>query len=68
MRVPSLYVLNQILPMDIVYEIDKFFPYPKKKKQTVSPSMQKELQKIQTLNLRGKTGMYMKDLIDFVLD
>ena len=68
MRVPSLYVLNQVLPMDVVREIDKFFPYPKKKKQSVSPSMQKELQKIQTLNLRGKTGMYMKDLIDFVLD
>ena len=68
MRVPSLYVLNQVLPMDVVREIDKYFPYPKKKKQSVSPSMQKELQKIQTLNLRGKTGMYMKDLIDFVLD
>jgi hypothetical protein len=68
MRVPSLYVLNQVLPMDVVREIDKFFPYPKKKKQPVSPSMQKELQKIQTLNLRGKSGMYMKDLIDFVLD
>jgi len=68
MRVPSLYVLNQILPMDVVREIDKFFPYPKKKKESISPSMQKELQKIQTLNLRGKSGMYMKDFIDFVLD
>jgi hypothetical protein len=68
MRVPSLYVLNQVLPMDVVREIDKFFPYPKKKKESISPSMQKELQKIQTLNLRGKSNMYMKDLIDFVLD
>ncbi len=54
--------------MDVVREIDKFFPYPKKKKESISPSMQKELQKIQTLNLRGKSNMYMKDLIDFVLD
>lgn len=68
MRVPSLYVLNQVLPMDVVREIDKFFPYPKKKKESVSPSMQKELHKIQTITLHGKSAMYMKDLIDFVLD
>jgi hypothetical protein len=68
MRLPSLYVLNQILPMDVVREIDKFFPYPKKKKQEVSPSMQKELHKIQTLALRGKSNMYLKDFIDFTLD
>ncbi len=68
MRIPSLYVLNQILPMDVVREIDKFFPYPKKKKESVSPSMQKELHKIQTITLYGKSPMYMKGLIDFVLD
>jgi hypothetical protein len=54
--------------MDVVREIDKFFPYPKKKKQEVSPSMQKELHKIQTLALRGKSNMYLKDFIDFTLD
>lgn len=54
--------------MDVVREIDKFFPYPKKKKESVSPSMQKELHKIQTITLHGKSAMYMKDLIDFVLD
>jgi hypothetical protein len=54
--------------MDVVREIDKFFPYPKKKKEQVSPSMQKELHKIQTMTLYGKNQMYMKGLIDFVLD
>jgi hypothetical protein len=54
--------------MDVVREIDKFFPYPKKKKESISPSMQKELHKIQTLTLYGKNQMYMKGLIDFVLD
>lgn len=63
------YVLEPILPMDLVYVIYTFLPKPpKKKKEQVSPSFQKELQKIQSLELKGKNGMYMKGLDDFVLD
>jgi hypothetical protein len=63
------YVLEPILPMDLVYVIYTFLPKPlKKKKEEVSPSFQKELQKIQSLELKGKNGMFMKGLDDFVLD
>lgn len=68
MRQPSLFVLKSILPGDIVTHIDKFLPYPKKQKIIHSPSLQKELTKIQNMKLKGLNNMYMKNLYDFVLD
>ena len=68
MRVKALLVLDDILPFDVIKYIDRFVPYDKPKKDNISPSMQKELYRIQTLSLRGKSPMYMKDLIDFCLD
>lgn len=70
MNSPSpVFVLESILPRDVVCVIDSFVPRPvKKKKGQVSPSMQKELQKIQTVMLKGKNAMYMRDLEDFCLD
>lgn len=63
------YVLERILPIDLVYVIHSFLPRPvKKKKESISPSMQKELTKIQHMTLKGKNGMYMKNLEDFCLD
>jgi hypothetical protein len=63
------YILKDILPDDLIYVINSFLPRPsKKKKQVISPSMQKELTKIQTLLLRGKNAMYMRNLEDFCLD
>jgi hypothetical protein len=63
------YVLEPILPLDLVYVIHSFIPRPiKKKREQISPSLQKALQTIQTLELKGKNGMYMKGLDDFVLD
>ncbi len=66
MRNANVKMLTQFLPEDIIRVIDSFFPYPKKKK--ISPSMQKELKKIQTMHIRNKPTMYLKDLIDFCLD
>lgn len=68
MRVKGVLVLDEILPFDVIKYIDKFMFVEKPKKANVSPSMQKELYRIQTLSLRGKSPMYMKDLIDFCLD
>ena len=68
MRVKGLLVLDEILPFDVIKYIDKFMFIEKPKKVNVSPLMQKELYRIQTLSLRGKSPMYMKDLIDFCLD
>ena len=63
------YVFESILPLDLVYVIHSYLPRPpKKKKEHVSPTLQKELQKIQSLELKGKNEMYMKGLDDFVLD
>lgn len=63
------YLLRDILPDDLIYVIHTFLPKPpKKKKEAVSPSLQKELTKIQCVLLNGKSGMYMRDLDDFCLD
>ena len=49
-------------------------PLPKKEKtssihsNTSSPSLERELTKIQSMNLKGKNAMYMMDLDDFCLD
>jgi len=68
MHQPSLFVLKSILPDDLVTYIDKFLPYYKKQKKSCSPSLQKELTKIQNMKLKGLNNMYMKNFCDFVLD
>jgi len=68
MRNPYIQVLDRILPQDLIYVIDSYFEYPKKKKNiSVSPSLQRQLQKIQTSPTR-KLAMYMRGLEDFCLD
>ncbi len=62
------YVFEPILPFDLIYVIDSYLPRPYKKKKEHSPSMQKQLTKIQNMFLKGKSGMYMKYLEDFCLD
>lgn len=63
------YELEPILPLDLIYVIDTFLPKPvKEKKKQVSPSLEKELRRIQTIELRGKSGTYMRHLEDFLLD
>lgn len=68
MNQPSLFVLKSVLPEDIVTYIDNFIPFRKKIKKEYSPSLQKELTKIQNMKLKGLNNMYMKNLYDFVLD
>jgi hypothetical protein len=63
------YVLEPALPLELIYVIHSYLPRPpKKKKEQVSPTFQKELLKIQSLELKGKNGMYMRGLDDFILD
>ena len=69
MRNPNVQLLSCILPDDLIMVIDKYFAYPKKKKVSeVSPSMQRELKKIQTMYIRKLPANYMKGLDDFCLD
>ena len=42
-------------------------PKPRRKKQ-VSPSIQRELDKVQKLKLKGVNNMYLRDFSDFLLD
>lgn len=62
------YVIEQQLPEDIVKHIYSYIPYPKKKKVEHSPSLRRELTRIQSVELKGKCGMYMSGLDDFCLD
>ena len=69
MRNPNVKLLSSFLIDDVLGIIDSFFPYKKKKKSPqVSPSLQKELKKIQTMRLKNKPSSYMKGLEDFCLD
>jgi len=55
------------LPDCIVDLIMSYLPAKKKKKQ-ISPSLQRELEKLQKLTLKGKSGMYLREFTDFSLD
>lgn len=68
MNQPSLYVLSSVIPPDVVYIIDCFIEKPVKKKEKISPSLQKELTKIQSLRLKGLKSTYLKDFEEFCLD
>ena len=68
MRPRLPYEVEQRLPGEIVKHIYSFLPYPRKKKVEHSPSLQRELTRIQSVELKGKSGMYMKDLDEFCLD
>lgn len=62
---PTL-ALCPLLPIELVHLIDQYVP--RKKKMKVSPSMQKQLVKIQNMKLKGKNEMYLRELEDFCLD
>lgn len=55
------------LPDDIVNLILSYLP-KKKKKGHISPSLQRELEKLQKLTLKGKSGMYLREFDAFSLD
>lgn len=62
-------LIQTVLPVDVIRVIYSYVPQPtKKKKINVSPSMQKELTKLQSITLKGKNNMYLRDLDDFCLD
>ena len=61
-------VIKDRLPDDIVHLINAFLPIKSRKKKHMSPSLQRELEKIQKLTLKGKTGMYLREFMDFSID
>lgn len=65
-KLPS--ALEDLLPDHVLWYIYKFVPHNKKNRKEHSPSLQKELMRIQTITLRGKCASYMKGLSAFCLD
>lgn len=65
---PELPMTIQLkFPVEIVSVINSFVPHFPKKKE-VSPTLQRELERIQRSPLKGKNEMYMKTFEDFILD
>jgi len=61
--------IQMMFPVELVRLIHSYVPkYEKQTPKTPSPNLQKELTKIQSLNIRGKSPTYMYDLDDFCLD
>ena len=56
------------LPDDIVGLILAFLPKPSKKKKAISPSLQRELEKLQKLSLKGMKSTYLREFDVFALD
>jgi hypothetical protein len=57
------------LPADVLRVIYSYVPHkPKVKTPEGSPSLQKELSRIQSKFLSGKSAMFMYELDDFMLD
>ena len=61
--------IQNLLPKELVSLIHSFVPnYEKVTPKLPSPSLQKELMKIQNTKLHGKSPTYLYDLEDFCLD
>jgi hypothetical protein len=56
------------LPDDIVGHILTFLPKPSKKKKAISPSLQRELEKLQKMTLKGMKSTYLREFDVFALD
>ena len=54
------------LPSNLIHIIYSFVPHLEKEK-VKSPSLERELKRIQTIELKGKSNMFMKNLDDFIL-
>jgi hypothetical protein len=65
-RLPSH--LEAILPDDILFVISTYLEHVRKPKiETLSPSLVREIVKLQLYKLNGKNEMYLRDFDDFIL-
>jgi len=56
------------LPDYVLGIIYSYVPHTKRPKKEHSPSLQRELERIQHIQLKGKTANYMKGFSNFCLD
>lgn len=60
--------IELMFPPNVLNIIYSFVPHEKEVKPTTSPSLQRELTRIQHLHLKGVSSKYMKGLSDLCLD
>lgn len=60
--------VEHIFPSEIVHLIYSYVPHVRKTKKEHSPSLQKELMRIQCARLKGVSASYLRDLVAFCLD
>ena len=65
-KLPS--TIEDRLPDHVLNIIYSYVPHMKESKKKHSPSLQRELERIQHIQLKGKSATYMKDLSEFCLD
>jgi len=56
------------LPDYVLGIIYSYLPHNKRPKKEHSPSLQRELERIQNIELKGKSANYMKGFSNFCLD
>jgi hypothetical protein len=61
-------VIEDNLPDYILGIIYSYVPHVKRPKKKHSPSLQRELERIQHLQIKGKSANYMKGFSGFCLD
>jgi hypothetical protein len=60
--------IQDLLSVDLVRHIQRFVPHlSKKKSPPTSPSLQRELERLQRSPLRGVNEMYLRGFDDFIL-
>jgi hypothetical protein len=60
--------LEDELPDYVLGIIYSYVPHTKRPKKEHSPSLQRELERIQKIELKGKSANYMKGFSNFCLD
>jgi hypothetical protein len=56
------------IPDDIVGVIESFLPKRSKKRKIFKQSIQREIEKLQKLKLKGMNDMFLKEFGDLVID
>lgn len=68
MFLPNEVIQKYNVPDVITSLILTYLPPKTRRKKQVSPSIQRELEKIQKIKLKGMNNMYLRDFADFLLD
>ena len=60
--------IKDTIPDDIVGVIESFLPKRSKKRKIFKQSIQREIEKLQKLKLKGMNHMFLKEFGDLVID